>query len=475
MKAGKIALFFASIVAALAVICACFPSDGVTVGGHSFYLPSIHSLAETNKPVPEEDPEAARRDSLLLAEATEVSDSIALIQAHTDSSDTRFWLPDSTFFDAFWAAAEGAVDNDRVVRILHYGDSQIEMDRMSAQLRASMQQTFGGGGPGMIPFHTIIPTYAVRQSTSGTLTHLASFGDSTVTRSRGNYGPMMQCFRMDGQATLTIRAATHSSVDEAVKHFSRVMLVFNNRGDNLRLSIDDKEIDTAFSDSYDSPGVGAIDYKTSAQRTYFRLHVSGKADLYGVTVDDGPGVAVDNIPMRGCSGQQFTLVNRELLSQAYDILDVGIIIMQFGGNSVPYLRNKKSISTYCQSIGRQIDYVRSCCPKAKILFIGPSDMSTREKGNLQTYSSLPMLIDSLRATVNRHGAAYWSIYHAMGGWNSMVEWNKKGLAGSDYVHFTPRGAEIMGSRLAEAFADNYRLYCLRRRLHQQFNEELPSL
>lgn len=473
MKPGKIALFFASIVAALAIICACFPSDGVTVGGHSFYLPSIHALAEANRPAPKEDPEEARRDSLLLAEAEEITDSIVYIQAHTDSSDTRFWLPDSTFFDAFWAAAEGAVDNDRVVRIMHYGDSQIEMDRMSAQLRAYMQKTFGGGGPGMIPYHTIIPTYAVHQSTSGTLTHLSSFGDSTVTRSRGNYGPMMQCFRMDGQATLTIKAATHASVDDAVKQFSRVKLVFNNRGERLALSLDDKSIDTAFTDSYDSPGVGAIAYRSSTPQTYFRLRASGSADLYCVTVDNGPGVAVDNIPMRGCSGQQFTLVNRDLLTQAYSALDVGIIIMQFGGNSMPYLNNRKSVEIYCQSIGRQIDYVRSCCPQAKILFIGPSDMSTREKGNLQTYPWLPTVVDSLRATVNRHGAAYWSIYHAMGGWNSMVEWNRTGLAGSDYVHFSSHGAEKMGNMLAQAFADNYQLFCLRRRLNQNNKEQQP--
>ena len=147
--------------------------------------------------------------------------------------------------------------------------------------------------------------------------------------------------------------------------------------------------------------------------------------------------------------------------------------MQFGGNSMPYLNNRKSVEIYCQSIGRQIDYVRSCCPQAKILFIGPSDMSTREKGNLQTYPWLPTVVDSLRATVNRHGAAYWSIYHAMGGWNSMVEWNRTGLAGSDYVHFSSHGAEKMGNMLAQAFADNYQLYCLRRRLNKNNKEQQP--
>ena len=471
MKASRITLFFACIIAALAIICSCFPSDGVTVGNHSFYLPTIHDLAETNSSIPEEKAPVV---DTIPAEVVQLSDSISYIQTFSESSDIRFWLPDSTFFDDFWAAAEGAKNHDRVVRILHYGDSQIEMDRISSVLRTYMQRTFGGGGPGMIPYRTIIPTLAVRQSTSGDLTHLSSFGDSTVTRSRGNYGPMMQCFRTDGQTSLTIKAATHSSVDDAVKQFSRLQMVFNNRSGNFSVTVDDKNSDSTFSNHFDTQGVGKITYNAQSPATYFRLRTTGSADLYCVTIDDGPGVAVDNIPMRGCSGQQFTLVNRDLLSQAYSALDVGIIILQFGGNSVPYLRNSKSISTYCQSIGRQIDYLHACCPKAKILFVGPSDMSTREHGNLQTYPKLPEVIDSLIATVTRHNAAYWSIYHAMGGYNSMVQWNKKGWAGSDYIHFSQRGADEMGTKLAQAFADSYRLYCMRRRLNQ-FNEENQPL
>jgi hypothetical protein len=128
------------------------------------------------------------------------------------------------------------------------------------------------------------------------------------------------------------------------------------------------------------------------------------------------------------------------------------------------------ISTYCRSIGKQIDYIHRCCPGAKILFVGTSDMSTRHKGNLQTYPMLPALIDSLAATAVGHNAAYWSIYHAMGGWNSMVNWNKKGLAGSDYIHFSQQGADKMGAKLAQALADNYQLFLLRRRLNQHTEE-----
>lgn len=205
-------------------------------------------------------------------------------------------------------------------------------------------------------------------------------------------------------------------------------------------------------------------WRTDTVTNGIRLHVSGNADLYAITIDaDSGGIAVDNIPMRGCSGQQFTLVPADRLARAYAQLDVGLVILQFGGNSMPYLRDDKAITKYCTSIGRQIDHVRRTCPGAKVLFIGPSDMSTRVRGQLQTYPQLPAVIDSLAATALRHGAAYWSIYHAMGGYNSMVQWKKEGLAGEDYVHFTTRGAELMGDRLVQALEASFNRYAARRR------------
>ena len=144
-------------------------------------------------------------------------------------------------------------------------------------------------------------------------------------------------------------------------------------------------------------------------------------------------------------------------------MDIGLIILQFGGNSVPYLKTSKQVSTYCQNLGRQIDHIRLCCPSAKVLFIGPSDMSTRLKGQLQTYPIIPELIDSLAATATAHGAAFWSIYHAMGGHNSMPEWSRQGLAGQDYIHFSQRGADLMGDRLSQALDNSYRLYLLERK------------
>lgn len=463
MKGRIVLAFFSAVMAVLLILSELFPASGVTIDELYLRFPTLHSLVESRR----QDPTVTDIDTVAVRKM-QLKDSLEYYHVLVDSSNLRFWLPEPHYLDSFWENVEQARMQNRTVRILHYGDSQIEMDHMTSRLRAYMQKTFGGGGPGMVPFQTTTPTFSVRQSTSGDLIHLASFGDSLAVRSRGDYGPMMQSFRLsNNEATVTIKGANSNRVDNRIKQFSRVRLIANNR-DGLNVSFDDlKNKHDGQRWQTANNGISSVDFDLDSSTSAMRIRVSGSADLYCMLVDDNCGVAVDNIPMRGCSGQQFTLVNERLLAAAYRQMDIGLIILQFGGNSVPYMKNASAISTYCTSIGRQIDHIRACCPDAKILFIGPSDMSHRVHGELQTYEVIPQLIDSLIATATAHGAAYWSIYHAMGGWNTMPQWARQGLAGKDYIHFSQKGADLMGDNLAEAFENSRVLYQLEQRWEQQ--------
>jgi hypothetical protein len=138
--------------------------------------------------------------------------------------------------------------------------------------------------------------------------------------------------------------------------------------------------------------------------------------------------------------------------------------LQFGGNQMPSTFSTASINKYCTLMQSQIRRIKSVCPNATLLFIGPSDMSHSYGGSLQTYTYLPAMVDSLRNMCLRNHVAYWDLYEVMGGRNSMVAWVKKGWAGPDYVHFTPAGANYVGKTLAENFATMYELYTTRRKM-----------
>lgn len=469
MKARKILVFYAVVIAALAFLVLVYPSDGISIGKTTLRFPSMHQVlsSDENKSMEELLVKVPERD------LTGARDSINNYRKLLFESQTRFWLPndDITLFDSFFVHAEQACETGRVIRVLHYGDSQIEMDRISCRLRERLQEIFGGSGPGMLPLRQPIPTFSFSQSASGSLRGQSTYGDSTMRRAAGNYGPMLRSWRVSGGATMSLKATTNKFATERVGRFSRIRVLFNNRPGPMSVTIRDKDGGGSYSQSVSPEGIYVVEWKMDSVTSSASVTLQGTADVYGVMVDGDYGVSVDNISMRGVSGHQFKMVNLDQLTQAYSKMDVGVIIMQFGGNSVPYLKGDKVINRYCEQLGQQIDFVHQACPNATILFVGPSDMSTKVKGVMATYPDLPKVVERLRDTANAHGAAFWSIYDAMGGYNSMVTWVKNGYAGSDYIHFSHKGSNIMGDYFSDALLNLYGLYRIRKQLtKEQFDK-----
>ena len=54
------------------------------------------------------------------------------------------------------------------------------------------------------------------------------------------------------------------------------------------------------------------------------------------------------------------------------------------------------------------------------------------------------------------GASFWDLYHAMGGKNAMFAWVDNGLAGKDYVHFTPKGSNLASQLFYDALISAYK-------------------
>lgn len=462
IKSYRILLFLAIVVAVLALLCVLMPSDGVNLFGKTLRFPSLKRIMEPKEKFDMEAflaEEQRRQDSIAKIEQDSINYYVSLLS----DSATRFYFPndDYSFFDNVFATMDSAQQQQRTVRVLHYGDSQIEMDHITDRLRHCLQSQFGGGGPGLLPLEGFTPITAAQVWAEGSFQKLSSFGDSTVVRSSGNYGPMMQCCRIVGGASSGLRPTARKEASELLSCFNKISLLINNREGQFLARIKVAPMGMTDSREISASGVQRLDWQLDSCISRINFSYSGVADIYGIMADNGYGVAVDNIPMRGCSGHQFKMVNQTLLTDAYRAMDVTLIILQFGGNSVPYITGQKGLDRYCEELGEQIDYIRTCCPDATILFIGPSDMTTSGNGSWQTYPFLPQFIAGLRNMAVQHGAAYWSIYNAMGGWNSMKSWVEKGYAGKDYMHFSQRGADVMGDRLAEAFMKVYRFYRFR--------------
>lgn len=472
MKSYKVVIFIFSVITMLAALCAFFPAQGVTIGPMNLEFPTLEKALGGGKTVVEEEPVespeeilARRLSELRAAEETEYVDFMT-------NSPTRIFFPDGdvTIFDSFFDALDSA--SVRSTRIVHYGDSQLEEDRITNNVREQMQERFGGSGVGLMPLIQPYTTLTLKQLRTSSANRSIVYGAKEFSVPSGRYGPMGQAARLVGSLGITYAPNTRLAEGYRGRRYDKITILT----DTVRapLTITSGAL-TATLDTISRPMRRyVLDVPDSTENITF--HLSGTADVYGVMLDGATGVSVDNVAMRGCSGTIFTRIDAGQLKDFYDNENVSLIILQYGGNAVPYMRVGKALTEFGEKIYKQIRYVREQAPDAAILFIGPSDMSTNVNGSMRTYPALPAIIDTLRANANRAGAAYWDLYEVMGGQNSMVEWSRSGYAGKDYIHFTHKGADEVGNLLAQSLFLYYDYYKWRNKsLLEQLTPEVVEM
>jgi lysophospholipase L1-like esterase len=146
-------------------------------------------------------------------------------------------------------------------------------------------------------------------------------------------------------------------------------------------------------------------------------------------------------------------MNREQQQEMLERLAPGMILLQFGGNVVPYMRP----NYYREFFKQELSFFKELVPGVPIVVIGPADMSIRENGIFKTYPQLEPIRDALRQATLESGFAFWDLYEAMGGSNSMPSFVHADppLASTDYIHFTPKGANLVAEMFYNALMLEY--------------------
>ena len=466
MKAKQVLFFILGVFAMLGAIWFVFPAEGIRVPGKTLRFASYEGRI---RDAAEEKVDVDAVLSTLEGRFAMHDDTLAFYREFFYENPDRIYLPDDdyTFFDPVFRAFERARKEGKTVRVAHYGDSQIELDRISCDLREALQQRFGGLGTGMFPALTTTPMASVSRTSSGGFISYTMFGDSTSRRAgHKRYGPLAQVTGFNGNGTVTVRPLKQKSTREHAKRFSSVSVLYGRASEDFSVeAASDTMKPKALVQNRD--GVVWTTWKFPKPVEKATLRMSGSAEIYGVSTDGEAGVTVDNIPLRGSNGHILTRIDQNLLKASNELDDTRLVLLQFGGNFVPAAGSSKAISGYMDKIRELIGYFRSAAPRAKILFIGPSDMAaSTEDGRIVSYRRLPELVDSLKATALSCNAAYWDLYRMMGGKNSMSQWVRHSppYAGPDYVHFTPAGAKVVGETLSRSLLTYYDFYDLRKTL-----------
>jgi lysophospholipase L1-like esterase len=465
----KVLLFLVLVLSLLCIPSALIPEEGVKWLGINWRFLPLERVWVAKKQVKK------NIDKIVAAvDTTDINNGVK----HIGKSSGQTGLPDGGSLASesanplqmsggaaaklyrFFAALQGAAEGQKI-SIFHYGDSQIEGDRMTAYIRQRIQQQFGGVGPGFIPAYNVYNTQSFKQKVSPNFKRYTAFWPPKMSSRR--YGALLSAatFEVSG-ATETpteawVEIAPSPSAFARARTFSQVKCYYNScyAPCSVKIYENDKLI---HEDSLVADGgqhVLPLSFGHTPGKLRF-VFASTKSPIFtGFSLDGDVGVQVNNVAMRGSSGHDLSSSDASIFAQMHREANTKLFILQFGGNSVHAFRDSSSVRYYIGALKNRINYIQKLVPDAAIILIGPSDMSRLHDGVFETYPYLPYTVDRMQKMCAENGVAFWNLYAAMGGKNSMPAWVAQGLAGKDYVHFSPRGASIASQYFFEAFGAAY--------------------
>jgi alginate O-acetyltransferase complex protein AlgI len=344
------------------------------------------------------------------------------------------------------------------LRILYYGDSQLEGDRITSFLRQKLREGRGGTGPGlMLPLMPVMYTKTVwlRSSSNWKRYNYLSYRNGEIIRP--DLGPFLTMCRFMPEGAKTnrpekafVRIRPSSMADSCSKIYELLRLFYGNCDGHTAIKVmaDDRQV---YSDTL-RRGEGFYEIVCPLDRAgEVVIEFVGEAspDIYGISIESKTGVVVDNIPQRGSAGLEFTMVGKEKLNEALDKLSPDLIILQYGLNIVKNVTG--NYNYYQKGLERQLLLLKEISPGVPVLVVGVTDMALNRSDSLESYPNIPAIIRSQKKAAENAGAEFWDSRMAMGGEKSIIRWAEKTppLAQPDYVHLTYPGADSLSKLMKE--------------------------
>jgi hypothetical protein len=360
---------------------------------------------------------------------------------------------DSTALNKFFKALASLDKKPAPVRVAFYGDSFIEGDVFCGSFRDSLQAIFGGKGVGFVPITSGVAGF--RNTIKHSFDNWRSSNLINRTDSTAEYGPAGYCFvPLEGnwvEYRPTMRRFLHEfhTVKLYYKTYKKAAVRFVVNDDTTQHVAQLKVSNHLQEWVYRQRKMKSI-------RMTFDPYDSLR--LFGASFEDGPGVYVDNFSLRGNSGISLTGISRNMLSKFNDYRNYKLVILQFGLNMV--VEDSLNYRAYVKRMVRVIDNMKKAFPQASFLLLSVSDRSTNSRGKFETMNAIPAMRNAQRMIAQETQIAFWDLFEAMGGENSMVRFvtAKPALAAKDYTHVNFNGGKKLAGSLVKSVIFSYDRY-----------------
>lgn len=336
-------------------------------------------------------------------------------------------------------------DTTRVTRIAVLGDSYIEGDILTQDLRDQLQSVLGGSGVGYMNMFTAFSEFrkSVKQSGEGWLEHSAKRKDGEaqyLTISE-------QYFMPSGRAVTTYKGS--KAFENTARWERSKMLFIAPAGGTIETSPDGE----TWTSHAITPSKDVQSLTIDAVTDQFSVRTSTPSLVaLGCWLDSKKGVSVDCMSSRGLNGSQLAKVDSALIQRMRKHIDYDLIVLEFGINAMSAKQN--DYSAYGRQMEKVVTHLKNCYPNADILIMGVGDRGEKQGSIVKSMACGANMVATQRNLARKGHVFFFDTRQAMGGDGAIAEWVKLGYSNKDYIHLTHKGGRELASKLSQAILNN---------------------
>ena len=398
-------------------------------------------------------------EALLKADYSDILPADSLITSIEEFRGDEFDTPMHRLYEKLLAGQES-------VRVAFMGDSFVEGDILTADLRELLQDTFHGGGVGYVPVASPFTGFrqTIKTTSKGWTPYNIMQRNSTPEPYVGDY------FVSGWVARATDGASTRWDMTDRRRHLTecnRARLLFISRESSKITVILNDNVQREF--EFDGSDVVRQIVVEEEQILSLEMRVdSGAAGFtaIGADFDSTSGLSLDNFSVRSNNGQAMFWSSASVNAQIHSMRPYDLVVLQYGLNIMQADRHNYSL--YGEQVEKMVRYVESCFPGAAVLVMGVSDRSQRNEQGIVPMSSAVDLTRSQREAAEKCGVAFWNTYEAMQRLGGMTAFVENGWAGKDYTHINYAGGREIARQLYYALLQGAESYseALRERIER---------
>jgi len=408
----------------------------------------------------------------------------------------------------FQKLEENEDQKNQKINIVHIGDSHIQGDLMTNEIRKNLQQKFGNAGRGLVFPYQLAKTngsynerfksnrvwesyrniYPFKNNPVG-LSGIGLWRDSggfvvemnikdpsykfntikIITPKNQNMFDLAVSSKVNSIQTTERKVITHKikkgevlgsiadkynvSVAE-IKSENRLKSNAIRAGRTLKISTNETRAKTISMSEFVPLAIESDSYShyynsDNALSRIFLIPNKGASnyELNGLVLEkDSPGIIYSGI---GVNGAKFSDYNKyPLFFEQLKALHPDLLVFSLGTNeSYEHLES----GNYIKELREFINNIKAQKIDAPIIIMTPPPSLLRRKPNTYIDDYTRQIID----IAQKDGFAVWDLYDEFGGMNGIKQLKVQGLIGPDWVHYSKKGYEKQGNLFTQAFLKTY--------------------